>query len=62
MMAEAGMAIGPEMAVLGDADATLRRFLRARKFKLEAAFNMLESERRFRFLGGWGAGGVVDGG
>jgi len=44
MISDAGFVISGEMTVLGDLDATLHRFLRARKYKLEAAFAMLESE------------------
>jgi hypothetical protein len=43
MLSERGVALPPEMAVAGDEDATLRRFLRARKWRLDAAFQMLTS-------------------
>lgn len=45
MLAAGGLALSPQMVVNGDADATLRRFLRARKYKLEAAYAMLHSAR-----------------
>lgn len=45
MISAAGLALSPELAVAGDLDATLRRFLRARKGRLDAAFAMLQSER-----------------
>lgn len=44
MISAAGLALSPELAVAGDLDATLRRFLRARKGRLDAAFAMLQSE------------------
>ncbi|KAI8477280.1 MAG: CRAL-TRIO domain-containing protein [Monoraphidium minutum] len=42
MIADAGLQLPPELIVNGDADATLRRFLRARKQRLDAALAMLE--------------------
>jgi hypothetical protein len=50
MISEAGLQLSPEFVVYGDLNATLHRFLRARKYKLEAAFAMLESE----LLVAWG--------
>lgn len=44
MLNIAGVRLPDEMVVNGDYDATLRRFLRARKYSLDAAFAMLESE------------------
>lgn len=44
MIQDAGLHLSPELIVNGDLDATLRRFLRARKYRLEAAFQMLESK------------------
>lgn len=43
-IAEAGMQIPRELVVNGDLDATLYRFLRARKYDVHLAFAMLESE------------------
>jgi hypothetical protein len=43
-MAEAGMQIPPELVVNGDLDATLYRFLRARKYNVQLAVAMLESK------------------
>jgi hypothetical protein len=43
-IAEAGTQIPPELVVSGDLDATLYRFLRARKYNVQLAFAMLESE------------------
>jgi hypothetical protein len=43
-IAEAGLQIPPELVVNGDLNATLYRFLRARKYNVQLAFAMLESE------------------
>jgi hypothetical protein len=43
-IAKAGLHIPPALLVNGDLDATLLRFLRARKWSIEAALAMLESE------------------
>lgn len=43
-MAEKGVSISNEMIVNGDLDATIRRFLRARKYNLENSFNLLASK------------------
>ncbi|GBF91545.1 hypothetical protein Rsub_04285 [Raphidocelis subcapitata] len=48
MVADAGLVLPPELVVNGDTDATLRRFLRARKFKVEAAMAMLEKSLAWR--------------
>lgn len=45
MCAEGGLLpLPPTMVVNGDEDATLRRFLRARRWRVDAAYAMLESE------------------
>lgn len=43
-IARAGLQLPPALLVNGDIDATLLRFLRARKYHVDAAFAMLESE------------------
>lgn len=43
-VAQAGLQLPPALICNGDVDATLLRFLRARKWHVEAAFTMLESE------------------
>lgn len=43
-LAEAGLQIPRELVVNGDLDATLYRFLRARKYNVQLAYAMLESE------------------
>ena len=43
-IAHAGLQLPPALLVNGDVDATLLRFLRARKYHVEHAFAMLESE------------------
>lgn len=48
LIEQGGLRLPPEMVVAGDLDATLRRFLRARKFKLEAAYAMLEKSLAWR--------------
>ncbi|KIZ04904.1 hypothetical protein MNEG_3047 [Monoraphidium neglectum] len=48
MISEAGLQLSPEFVVYGDLNATLHRFLRARKYKLEAAFAMLEKSLAWR--------------
>jgi hypothetical protein len=50
-LTERGVVVPHEMVVNGDEDATLRRFLRARKWRVEAAFAMLESARQQWFWG-----------
>jgi hypothetical protein len=42
-LAEAGVQIPWELVVHGDLDATLYRFLRARKYNVQLAYAMLES-------------------
>lgn len=41
---ESGLQIPQELIINGDVDATLYRFLRARKYDVHLAFAMLESE------------------
>lgn len=43
-IAQAGLQLPPALLVNGDVDATLLRFLRARKYNVENAFAMLQSE------------------
>lgn len=43
-IAQAGLHLPPALLVNGDLDATLLRFLRARKYHVEHAFAMLESK------------------
>ncbi|KAF6256307.1 CRAL-TRIO domain-containing protein [Scenedesmus sp. NREL 46B-D3] len=47
-IAEAGMQIPRELVVNGDVDATLYRFLRARKYDVHLAFAMLEKSLAWR--------------
>jgi hypothetical protein len=43
-IAQAGLQLPPALLVNGDLDATLLRFLRARKYNVDLALAMLESE------------------
>lgn len=43
-IAQAGLQLPPALLVNGDLDATLLRFLRARKYNVELALAMLESK------------------
>jgi len=43
-IAEAGLQLPPALLCNGDVDATLLRFLRARKYNVDHAMAMLESE------------------
>jgi hypothetical protein len=50
---DAGLRLPPEFVINGDVNATLRRFLRARKYRLAAAMAMLESESGGAGCGRW---------
>lgn len=49
-IAQAGLQLPPALLVNGDVDATLLRFLRARKYHVEHALAMLESKCAVPFL------------